>query len=158
MVRQARGAALVAAHCGCDPRDVKADFGESPSEQAVLLVAPTTATALDDFVERGFDVVCYGDAELNVEILERNAQDMAPKQSRQRGRRWWRAAIKGYPIQVVTQFHFERHSPELIFIDYFTPKPCEIQVAESAYRVARSASALSRCVRQNREALGFLDI
>jgi hypothetical protein len=58
--------------------DAEADFGESPTEQAVHLVAPSTAAFDDQFSPYAFRVKVERSPQLNIQVLVGNRLDMVP--------------------------------------------------------------------------------
>jgi hypothetical protein len=56
--------------------DMKTHFAQSPAKQAVLFVAPTTATAQNNLFEGVSGIRGQWHAELHVDIFERDAANM----------------------------------------------------------------------------------
>jgi hypothetical protein len=98
VIGQGRFAMLCTVH-GCGYASHREpDLGQGPPEQTVLLVAPSTATAFDDLVECGIYVCRQWNAQLDVEVFERDVAYMAFEDCCQRVERWSGVSGEAYAM------------------------------------------------------------
>ena len=86
--------ALGTHHGGRYTGNVEADFRQSPTEQAVLLIAPSAALPQDDFLVGIGRVRGQFCTELHIEVLERHALHVMCEQSAEHVQRWRRFVIE----------------------------------------------------------------
>ena len=80
--------AFDAHYCGGYTRNVETDLRQSPTEQPILLVAPSTALLQDDLFVSGGRVRGQSRAELHIKVLERHTLYVMCQQSAEHVQRW----------------------------------------------------------------------